>query len=251
MRLVLITGASSGVGAATARTMAARGDRVVLVARSTGALNALAAEIGPLAVPAPCDAADPDQVADLAARITADHGIPDVLVHCAGAGQWKTLQDTAPQEAVMMMQAPYFAAFNVTRAFLPDMLARGSGVILHVNSPACLIAWPSSVGYTAARAALKGFHEALSQDLAGTGVRSCHVIFGRIDSEYFTHNPGVVEKMPALAKTIPTLTTESCAQKLWQLSETPRHQAVFPAILGFYCLSAAYFPGLTRWLLRL
>ena len=185
MKTVLITGASSGVGAAAARAFARTGARVILVARGEAPLTALADEIGVLAHAMPCDAADPVQVAALKERVLAEYGVPDVLIHSAGAGQWKTVQDTPPEEAVMMMNAPYFAAFTITHAFLPGMLERDSGTIISVNSPACIAAWPSSVGYAATRAALKGFHDALSQDLAATGVNACHVIFGRIDSPYF------------------------------------------------------------------
>ena len=250
MDLVLITGASSGVGEAAARAFSRQGARVVLVARSESKIAALAEELGVTAIAAPCDAADASQVAALAEWVLRDHGVPDVVVHCAGAGQWKTVQDTDPSEAVAMMQAPYFAAFNVTHAFLPAMLERKSGVIISVNSPACIVPWPSSVGYTAARAALRGFHHALSQDLAGTGVECSHVIFGKINSEYFTNNPGVAEKMPWLTKTIPTLSVEACAEALVHLAHSPRHSAIYPWILRLHCAFGVVFPRMARWLLR-
>ena len=250
LKLVLITGASSGVGAAAAQVFAERGDRVVLVARSKDALTTLAHEIGEGAFAAPCDVAEPDQVARLAKQITSEFGTPDIILNCAGAGMWKTVPETTPQEAVSMMNAPYFAAFNTTHAFLTAMLQRGSGTIIHVNSPACIAAWPSSAGYTATRAALKGFHEALSQDLIGTGVRSVHVIFGKIASEYFDHNPGVVEKMPALARTVRTLPPMECARLLEKLSRAPRHSIIHPMMLKLHCLTAILLPGFARWLLR-
>ena len=136
MKLVLITGASSGVGAATAREMVKRGFKVLMVARSADTLNRLASELGELAIAAPCDAADADQVGKLADRVMLEHGVPDVIIHSAGAGQWKRVEDTTPAEAVTMMQAPYLAAFNVTHAFMSAMLERRSGVIISVNSPA-------------------------------------------------------------------------------------------------------------------
>lgn len=251
MPTILITGASSGVGAATARVFAAKGDDVLLVARSAERLAALASDIGARATPLPCDAADPDAVAEMAVKVLSRHGAPDVVVHCAGAGQWKTAQDTTPAEAVTMMQAPYFAAFNVTHAFLPAMLSRDTGTIISVNSPSCLAAWPSSVAYTAARAALRGFAEALAQDLHGTGLYSCHVIFGKISSDYFTNNPGVLEKMPLLAKTLPTLTSETCAEVIIRLAKVPRHTTIRPHMLRAHLATARIAPGLVRWLLRL
>lgn len=250
MSLVLITGASSGVGAATAREFAKNGEKVILVARSSDKIRNLADEIGDLAFPEPCDAAAPEAVEAMAARVHENHGVPDVIVHCAGAGQWKTVLDANPSEVITMMQAPYFAASFVTRVFLQGMLDRKSGVIINVNSPACLVPWPSSVGYAAARAALQGFHEALSQDLSGTGVHSCHAIFGKVDSPYFDNNPGVLDKMPMLAKTIPTLTPEMCAKQLARLADRPRHRIVFPWVLRLHVEFGRLFPGTTRWLAR-
>ncbi len=66
----------------------------------------------------------------------------------------------------------------------------------------------------------RGLHEALCQDLAGTGVQSCDVVFGRIDSEYFAHNPGVVEKMPGISKTIRTISEAECARNRLRRSAT-------------------------------
>lgn len=251
MKLILVTGASSGVGAATAREFAKNGSKVILVARSADQIQSLGNEIGELAVPEPCDAADPKAVDEMARRVLDKHGVPDVIVHCAGAGQWKTLLEAEPSEVITMMQAPYYAASFVTRAFLQGMLDRKSGIIINVNSPACLVPWRSSVGYAAARAALQGFHDALAQDLAGTGVRSCHAIFGKIDSPYFDNNPGVLDKMPMLAKTIPTLSPEACAMKLTRLAERPKHRIVSPWVLRVHTEFGRLFPGTTRWLARL
>lgn len=249
-QVVLITGASSGVGAAAARRFVKRGAKVLMVARSADKLNALGEEIGFGAIPCPCDAADGKAVAALKAMVLEEHGVPDVIVNSAGAGAWKTAQDTTPDEAVTMMGAPYFAAFNVTQAFLPGMLERGTGLLIHVNSPACMGAWPKSVGYTAARSALLGFHRALSQDLAGTGVESCHVIFGEIDTGYFETNGVTQGDLPALGKTIPTLSAEDCGLTIADLAITPRAYTVKPWALQPHLTIARFLPGLSAWALR-
>jgi short-subunit dehydrogenase len=131
------------------------------------------------------------------------------------------------------------------------MLDRMTGVIINVNSPACLVPWPSSVGYATARAALQGFHEALAQDLVGTGVRSCHAIFGKINSPYFENNLGVLDKMPILAKTVPTLTPQACTIHLAKLAVHPKHRIVFPWVLRVHIEFVRLCPGTTRWLARL
>lgn len=250
MTLVVITGASSGVGEAASHAFSKSGAKVVLVARSAERITKLAQEIGENAVAAPCDASDPDAVAAMADRVLTTLGVPDVIINSAGAGQWKTLQDTDPSEAVTMMNAPFFAALLITRAFLPGMLDRGSGTILHVNSPACITPWRSSVGYAASRAALRGLHDALSQDLVGTGVDSCNVIFGKIASTYFENNPGTADKLPAIDRFLPTLTPEDCAEKLLHLSRNPRHTAIYPPMLRALIGFARVTPGLARWMVR-
>ena len=249
-KLALIVGASSGVGAATARELGRRGWTVVLSARSEDPLASLAASIGPNASYVACDASQPSGIEALGAFVAQRHGVPDVVINCAGLGQWKHLQDTTPEELRLMIGAPYLAAANASGMFLGRMLDRRSGTLIHVNSPACFMPWPSAVGYTASRFALRGLHEALSQDLAGSGVRSCHVVFGRIDSEYFDHNPGVEEHMPGIAKTIRTLSVEECARVLADLAARPRTFVVHPFMLRLYYLSNLVAPWLTRWMLR-
>src|SRR2546425_1985245 len=78
------------------------------------------------------DLSDPKAVDDVAARITAEVGTPDVLVNNAGAGRWKFVDETSPAEAIQMMAVPYFAAFCITHAFLPAMIRRGSGHIVNI-----------------------------------------------------------------------------------------------------------------------
>lgn len=250
MKLSIVTGASSGIGAAAARQLAADGYRVVLVARNRSKLEEVAAEIGNNALIEACDASDGNAVLAIAERVCRDHGVPDVIVNSAGAGEWKLIEDTSPDEAVAMMKAPYFAAFNITHAFIRGMLEQRQGVIIHVGSPVSIFTWPSCTGYAAARWALRGLHESLCDDLYGTGVRSCHVVFGKVSSPYFDHNPNTEEKIPGIAKTVRTISTEECAKVIARAVRRPRRHIVYPFMLRMYCWSYAVFPWFTRWFLR-
>lgn len=249
-RIVLITGASSGVGAAAAKLFAENGDRVVLVARSEARLAEIAGVIGPAASWVACDASSGEAVRAMAQQVVNDVGVPDIIINSAGLGEWKRIEDTPPEEARMMIGAPYLAAYNVSQVFMEGMLERKSGVIIHVNSPACYMPWPSAVGYTASRFALRGLHEALYQDLVGTGVKTCNVVFGRINSEYFDNNQGVVDRMPGIASTIRTISVDECARILLRVARRPRRLVVYPFMLKLYHWTNAIAPWLTRWLLR-
>ncbi len=249
-KTALITGASSGVGAAAARELAGRGWKVVLSARDQSRLQSVSASIGETSSYFACDAASPDGIRALEVFVRGNHRIPDVVINSAGLGQWKRIEDTPPAEANLMISAPYLAAFNTSRMFMRDMLQRRSGTLIHINSPACFMPWPSAVGYSGARFALRGLHEALCQDLAGTGVSSCHIVFVKIDSEYFAHNPGVEERMPRIAATIPTLSTTRCARIIADVVDRPKKQSIHPFMLRLYYWNHLVTPWLTSFLLR-
>jgi short-subunit dehydrogenase len=130
------------------------------------------------------------------------------------------------------------------------MLERGSGLIVNVNSPGALAPWPGSTGYAAARWALRGFTEALRQDLAGTGIGVMHFIPGKTSSAYFEHNPGSEERIPAISKMIPTLSPEEAAAALVGGVLRDAREVVVPFMLRLIQILERPFPGLTRWLLR-
>lgn len=246
MKTVVITGASSGVGAAAAHAFARRGYRTILLARSAERLAGLAAGIGPNAHAIPCDVSDPAAVAEAANRIRAEFGTPDILINAAGAGAWKTVPETPPDEAVAMMGAPYFAAYNMTHAFLADMIERGSGHVISLNSPACVVAWRASVAYAAARGALRSFHDALSQDLAGTGVHSSHVIFGRLDTPYFDTNDVAAAGFPRMTRLVRTMSADEAARVLVDVVNLPRTNVTRPPALVPLLAFGRIFPRLAR-----
>jgi len=172
-RVALVTGASRGIGAASARALAALGARVVLVARSTEALSALAQELGHGALAAPCDVSDPQAVEQLAARVTETlNDAPDILVNNAGIFRIAPLEVMPTELFVQTMQVNLIAPFLVMRAFLPAMRTRGSGDIITVGSVADRMAMAENGAYSAAKYGLRAMHEVLRTELRGTGVRA-------------------------------------------------------------------------------
>jgi short-subunit dehydrogenase len=182
--LVLVTGASSGIGEATARRYGASGARVLLLARNAERLEVVADAIrkdGGAASAYPVDLADSGAIEEVSARIAREAGTPDILINNAGGGRWLRLIETTAEEALAMIEVPYLAAFNLTRAFLPKMLARRSGAIACITSPASYVAWPNAAAYIAARAALRGFTEALRADVKGSGLTVTLVVLGVLE----------------------------------------------------------------------
>jgi len=251
-KTVLITGASAGIGAATAATMAAKGAHVLLVARTESALQAVATQIakaGGKASTYAVDVSDAQAVGRLAEAVTKDVGTPDVIINNAGSGRFLFIDETSPAEAVAQMAVPYFAAFFVTRAFLDGMLARRSGQIVNVNTPASRLPWPGACGYSAARWALRGFTEALRADLAGTGINITEIIPAKVSSEYFERNPGSEARIPRISKLIPTLTPEKVARALTRGVEREARVVNIPATYRVIAGQSRLLPRLNAWLL--
>jgi short-subunit dehydrogenase len=222
---------------------------VVLLARTGAALERVASEVRVLGVDAlvfPVDLTDPVGVERARVMIEQSLGVPEVLVNNAGAGRWLFVEETPSEEAVQMMAAPYFAAFHVTRAFLPGMVSRGSGHIVNVTSPAAYVAWPGATGYTAARWAMRGFTEALRADLRGTGVGVTLFAPGKVNSPYFEHNPGVEERLPGIARLYRTLTPGEAGEALVRGIEREAKEVITPALLRLTVWFNRFFPGLVR-----
>lgn len=247
----VVTGASSGIGAATARALGSAGARVALVARTALALEAIASEIGAAggtALAFPTDLTDARAVEWTAAAITEALGTPDILVNSAGAGRWLAIEETSPEEAVAMMATPYFATFFTTRAFVPAMLRRGSGSIVVVNSPAALCPWPGSIAYAAARGAMRSFTEALRADLYRTGISVTSIIATQVSSNYWTNNPGATDRFPAIARIFPTLTPEQVAAAIIRSIERRSRETIIPRSAAIIAIANRLSPRMVFWL---
>ena len=253
-KLVLVTGASSGIGEAAAKRYGKEGAKVVLLARNRERLDRVAAAIrqgGGEAAAYPIDLADAAAIEETSARIAREHGTPDILINNAGAGSWKSFVDTTAEEALAMIEVPYLAAFNLTRAVLLGMIARKSGAIACISSPASYLVWPKATAYIAARHAVLGFTEALRADLKGTGVTVTLVVLGTVETPYWEHNPGSRENVPAPNLLLaPTLSPEEAAQAIHDGVERGRRTVFAPAILRALVLLNAIAPRLVAQQLR-
>jgi short-subunit dehydrogenase len=250
-RTVLITGASSGIGEAVARAAHARGATVLLVARGETKLKALSAELGIRAHAYPCDVGDPEAITALADVVRADGHDVDVLVNNAGSGRWVSIEDTDPVELLDMAKVPYLAALLCSRAFVPGMLERRAGRIVTVNSGVSRAVWPAAVGYASARWALRGLDLALKSDLRGSGVGATEIVLGTVSSSYFANNPGSEDKLPKVARMVPTVTPEQVAEAVCKAVERGRGTVILPWQMKFVATSSQHMPRMNHFMLWL
>jgi NADP-dependent 3-hydroxy acid dehydrogenase YdfG len=184
-RTAVVTGASSGIGAATARLLAAEGFHVFCAARRRDRVEALASELG--GTPVTCDVTDADSVAALAEVVDrATAGRLNVLVNNAGGafGLGPVAQANA-EEWRRMYDVNVIGLMQVTRALLPALVASGNGVIVNVGSTAGRIAYEGGAGYTAAKHGTQVVTETLRLELYDQPVRVCEVAPGMVRTEEF------------------------------------------------------------------
>lgn len=183
--VVVITGASSGIGRALALALAGEGACLALAARRAEALEALAEEIrrgGGRAAALPTDVADPEQVDRLIDETLRRWGRIDLLVANAGLYLRAPIREVRPEHFERSMAVNFYGALYPVLAALPHMLGRGSGHIVLVSTMDAKKGLPPDAPYVAAKAALAGFGDVLRQELHGTGVRSTLVFPGRVDT---------------------------------------------------------------------
>jgi len=190
--VALVTGASSGIGAATALALAARGATVALVARRADRLEAVAAGCrvhAPASRAFPADLADPDSAAALALRVWEELGPLDVVVNNAGIPMRRPVERLTMAEVTRVMTVNYLSPVAITLALLPRLLERDAGTIVNVSSLGGRLGIAHEAAYSGSKFALAGWSEALAADLWGTGVGVRLVLPGAVDTEIW-EQPG-------------------------------------------------------------
>ncbi|MDK8183985.1 SDR family oxidoreductase [Paenibacillus sp. UMB4589-SE434] len=183
--VVVITGASSGIGALTAQLVAEAGAIPVLAARSTDKLAQVSARIQGQHECVQLDVTNAEEVEHVMARIIETYGRIDILLNNAGFGLFERATDLTLGQFEAMMDVNYMGTVRCTKAVLPSMLERRSGRIVNVASMAGKIGSPKSSAYSASKHAVLGFTNSLRMELAGTGVTVSAVNPGPIDTPFF------------------------------------------------------------------
>jgi len=167
----LITGASSGLGAALARAVLARGDNAVVTARSTEHLQDLVDAHPDTVLAVPLEVADHDQVVAAVDAATTRFGAVDVLVNNAGHGYRAAVEEAAVDEVDELFVTNFFGPVDLIKQVLPQMRARRAGTIINVSSIGAPRSNPASGYYTATKTALEGMSDALNREVAPLGIR--------------------------------------------------------------------------------
>ena len=184
MPTAVVTGASSGIGAASARALAAEGYHVFCVARRTERIDALAAEIGGTAVT--CDVTDETQVAALADAVGPTLDL--LLNNAGGALGTDPVSSGDPADWRRMYEVNVIGTLLVTRALLPALVASGAGTLINLGSTAGHVTYEGGGGYTAAKHGVTAMTETLRLELNGQPVRVTEIAPGMVRTDEFSLN---------------------------------------------------------------
>ncbi|MFJ9772541.1 SDR family oxidoreductase [Kitasatospora sp. NPDC101157] len=231
-RTAVVTGAASGMGAATARLLAANGARVALLARRTDRIEALAAEIsgaGGQALAVTADITDQDSVDSAAAAVHDAYGPADLVVNNAGVMLPNPLAEGRIDEWTRMVDTNLTGALRIVRAFTADLTAAAAegrtADLVNVSSIASHVVFPDYAVYGATKAALTQLSAALRTELGPRDVRVSAVEPGLTDTELGGHidNPALREQLGGMFAAIPALAAEDVADLIAYTVSRPRH----------------------------
>jgi short-subunit dehydrogenase len=232
--IVVVTGASAGIGRATALAFARTGSLVVVSARRRELLEHLAGEIeghGGRAEVVPADVTSDSDVAALAEAVLAAHGRCDVLVNNAGVPGGGPFAEGSPERIDSIVRTNLSGVLSVTRAFLPSMLEAGHGHIVNVASIAGLVALPGAAVYSATKHAVVAFSEALDGEVRDRGVRVTAVNPGLVRTEGFPQTDVPSRLLVPLDRVAGTIVRAARDGRAPAVS-VPRAAAVVPALHG-------------------
>ncbi|PFK45941.1 short chain dehydrogenase [Bacillus cereus] len=245
-KVIVITGASSGIGEQVAMQVAAQGAVPVLIARTEEKLKQLTEKMK-TTYNTPCyyyvlDVSKESEVETVFARILQDIGQIDILVNNAGFGIFKTFEEASMTEVKEMFEVNVFGLVACTKAVLPHMLERNSGQIVNVASLAGKIATPKSSAYAASKHAVLGFTNSLRMELSNTNIYVTAINPGPIDTNFFdiADQSGTYVKNMGRYMLKPTYV----AEQIVKVMQTKKREVNLPKWMSMGPKIFALFPGL-------
>jgi NAD(P)-dependent dehydrogenase (short-subunit alcohol dehydrogenase family) len=252
--VVVITGASAGVGRATAREFATRGDRIALLARGTVGLEAAAREVQDLggeALIIPTDVADPGQIEAAAERIESSYGPIDVWINNAMASVLSPALEMEPAEFQRVTDVTYLGAVYGTLAALRRMRTRNRGAIVQVGSALAYRSIPLQSAYCAAKHGLRGFTDSLRSELLHDNI-DVHLTMVQLPALNTPQFDWVKTRMPRQPQPVPPIFQPEVAARAIYWAATHRRREIYVGLPVWKAIVGnKLFPGLLdRYLAR-
>jgi len=251
--VAIVTGASSGIGAATARLFAKEGYRTVLAARREDRITSIANEIllqGGEAIAIKTDVGNTEMVNRMVSQTIDAYGKIDLLLNNAGFARQMWLEDMDPdQDISLQVQVNILGVFHTTQAVLPHMIERRRGHIINMSSMAGFVAPPTYSIYSATKYAVRGFSEALRREVGVWGIKVSGIYPASVATE-FTDHMGADFKSDFLYPKAFRLSAAAVAREVYRVARSPRREVILPRMMHFSKWLNILMPGLIDWILE-
>lgn len=255
-RVVIVTGASEGIGQALARLFAAQGAKLVLAARSEEKLNGLARSLGEEnTLVVPTDVTQFDQVDRLVARAAEHFGGIDILVNNAGLGLYGSVEETKWENLRWLWEVNFFGAVRAIQAALPH-LRRRRGAVVNISSVAGKLSLPFMGAYCATKFALNALSNSLRMELAGTGVRVLVICPGRVQTQFHSSAFRESSNLPGVFRegTGGGISSQQVARATLRALRRGKREVILPwklrLAVGFRTLAPALADAILRRVVR-
>lgn len=251
-KVVIVTGASSGIGEATARQFGLKGGKVVLAARRVDKLESLAREINALGAGAEAfvvqaDLSKLEDIQSLIEQTLKKFGQIDVLVNNAGFGRLDWLENLDPVKDIQaQMDVNAMGVIQTTRQVLPVMIKQRAGHIINMCSMAGLVGTPTYTIYAASKHAVHGFSEALRREVKPWGINVSMIYPGGVVTEFQQH-AGIKRKTNATTPKFMLLTAEDVGRAVVRLVQRPRAMWILPWLWNLTAVLNKLFPAIVDY----
>lgn len=249
-KVAIVTGASSGIGEATARALTLRGAAVVAVARNEERLRVLEEEVrisGGQILAVKADVVDRDSVEGMIGRTVEEFGAPDILVNNAGLGLSGRVEELRAEDLRDVMEVNLIGPLNCIQAALPHM--KSGGRIINVSSVVGKRAIPKVGGYCASKFALNALSDSLRVEVAGLGIAVASVYPGTTSTAFRDNSRRTRDEKRGWRP--PGVTPDRVAEKIVRAAEKGGRDVYVRFSDRLFVAGAALFPGLTDRVIRL